>query len=67
MNMKSLLPIIQYLEKVANNKKMNILTIRIMPNNEPAKSLFKKLDFSKKPTDTISDNKEAINLYKKIS
>ena len=59
--------IIQYLEKVANNKKMKILTIRIMPNNEPAKSLFKKLDFSKKPTDTISDNKEAINLYKKIS
>ena len=59
--------IIQYLEKVADNKEMKILTIRIMPNNEPAKSLFKKLDFSKKTTDTITNNKEAINLYKKIS
>ena len=59
--------IIQYLEKVADNKEMKILTIRIMSNNEPAKSLFKKLDFSKKTTDTITNNKEAINLYKKIS
>tara|TARA_Y100000590_G_C15283780_1_gene849845 strand:+ start:82 stop:573 length:492 start_codon:yes stop_codon:yes gene_type:complete len=59
--------IVQYLEKVANNKKINILTIRIMPNNEPAKSLFTKLGFSKKIKDTITNNKEATKLYKKIS
>ena len=56
--------IIQYLEKLANNKKMKILKIRIMPHNQSAKSLFTKLDFSKK---TIINNKEAINLYKKIN
>ena len=60
------IPIIQYIEKVANNKKMKILTMRIMPNNEPAKSLFIKLNFSKKTTNIISNNKKAINLYKKI-
>ena len=30
-------------KKVADNKEMKILTIRIMPNNEPAKILFKKV------------------------
>ena len=58
--------IIQYLEKVAKYKKMKILKIKIMPNNEPVKSLFTKLGFSKKPY-AISNNKEAINFYKKIS
>ena len=58
--------IIQYLEKIANNNKMKILTMRIMPNNEPAKSLFTKLDFSKETTNVISKNKKAVNFYKKI-
>ncbi|MFL3024527.1 MAG: GNAT family N-acetyltransferase [Candidatus Neomarinimicrobiota bacterium] len=38
---------LQYLENLAKNKKMKYLTINVMPKNNAAKSLYKKLGFQK--------------------
>ena len=63
---------IQYLEALARERKMKILTLRVMPKNKPAIKLCEKLGFEEKlikneDLPNSNNNKEAINLYKKIS
>ena len=36
---------LQYLESLARDKKMRILTLRVMPKNVPAKNLYVKMGF----------------------
>ena len=36
---------LQHLESLAREKKMSILTLRVMPKNEPAKYLYEKMGF----------------------
>ena len=36
---------LQHLESLARDKKMKILTLRVMPKNEPAKYLYEKMGF----------------------
>ena len=36
---------LQHLESLARYKKMRILTLRVMPKNDPAKNLYEKLGF----------------------
>ena len=65
--------IIQYLETLARERKMKILTLRVMPKNKPAIKLYEKIGFKEKSIknedlpNSSNNNKEAINLYKKIS
>ena len=65
--------IIQYLETLARERKMKILTLSVMPRNKPAIKLYKKLGFEQKLIkdddlpNSNNNNKEAINLYKTIS
>ena len=64
---------IQYLEALARERKMKILTLRVMPKNKPAIKLYEKIGFKEKSIknedlpNSSNNNKEAINLYKKIS
>ena len=65
--------IIKYLEKLANNKKMKILSLRLMPKNEPAKKLYEKIGFKENLiqdealTNSSTNNKKTIKLYKQIN
>ena len=65
--------IIKYLEKLANNKKMKILSLRLMPKNEPAKKLYEKIGFKENLiqdealTNSSANNKKTIKLYKQIN
>ena len=65
--------IIQYLEKLASKKKIKILTIRVMPKNEPAKKLYEKIGFQENLiqdetlTNSSANNKKTIKLYKQIN
>ena len=65
--------IIKYLEKLANNKKMKILSLRLMPKNEPAKILYEKIGFKENLiqeealTNSSTNNKKTIKLYKQIN
>ena len=65
--------IIQHLEKLAHEKKIKNITMRVMPKNKPAIKLYEKIGFVEKSIknedllNSSNNNKEAINLYKKIS
>ena len=65
--------IIKYLEKLANNKKMKILSLRLMPKNEPAKILYEKIGFKENLiqeealTNSSTNSKKTIKLYKQIN
>ena len=65
--------IIQHLEKLAHEKKIKKITMRVMPKNKPAIKLYEKIGFVEKSIknedlpNSSNNNKEAINLYKKIS
>mgnify|MGYP001234385183 CR=1 FL=1 len=65
--------IIQHLEKLAHEKKIKKITMRVMPKNKPAIKLYEKIGFKEKSIknedlpNSSNNNKEAINLYKKIS
>jgi len=65
--------IIKHLEKLANKKKMKILSLRLMPKNEPAKRLYEKIGFKenliqdKTLINSSTNNKKTIKLYKQIN
>ena len=65
--------IIKYLEKLANKKKMKILSLRLMSKNEPAKKLYEKIGFKENLiqdealTNSSANNKKTIKLYKQIN